>query len=104
VRIGQLVAVSGQCGYHPDGSLADGLDAQLDVAFHNVRQALATHGATLDDVLSVDVYLAREEHFAPMNVLYIRYFAEPRPARTTITSGLRTDVLFEISVLAVLGS
>jgi 2-iminobutanoate/2-iminopropanoate deaminase len=102
VRIGPIVAISGQCGYYPDRSLAAGLDAQVEVAFGNLRQALAAHGATLDDVLSVEVYLAREDHFERMNELYIPHFAEPRPARTTITAGLRPDVLFEISALAVL--
>jgi 2-iminobutanoate/2-iminopropanoate deaminase len=104
VRIGHIVAVSGQCGYYPDRSLAEGLEAQVDVAFRNLEQALATHGATLDDVLSVDVYLASEGHFARMNQLYVRHFTQPFPARTTITVGLRPNVLFEISALAVLGT
>ena len=74
------------------------------MAFDNLRQALAAHGATLDDVLSVEVYLASEEHFERMNELYFLRFGEPRPARTTITAGLRPNVLFEISALAVLES
>jgi hypothetical protein len=53
-------------------------------------------------LLSVDVYLAREDHFERMNELYILHFGEPRPACTTITAGLRPNVRFEISVLAVL--
>lgn len=100
--IGRMVAISGQCGYHPDRTLADGLEAQIHLAFENLGSALASRGANLNDVLSVDVYLAEEEHFKPMNDAYGQYFTEPRPARTTVTAGLRPGVLFEISALAVL--
>jgi len=103
-RIGRMVAISGQCGYHPDRTLAEGLEAQIHLAFDNLTNALAALGATLHDVLSVDVYLAREEDFTPMNDVYGQYFTAPRPARTTVTAGLRPGVLFEISALAVLGA
>jgi 2-iminobutanoate/2-iminopropanoate deaminase len=97
-----MVAISGQCGYHPDRTLAEGLEAQIHLAFENLGQALDSYGANLDDVLSVDVYIASEEQFKPMNDVYSQYFTEPRPARTTVTAGLRPGVLFEISALAVL--
>lgn len=101
VRIGPLVAVSGQCGYHADRSLADGLEAQIHAAMTNLEAALRDQGAGLADVLSVDVYLDTGDHFDAMNSVYIEYFDMPRPARTTVAAGLRPGVLFEISALAM---
>jgi 2-iminobutanoate/2-iminopropanoate deaminase len=86
-RIGRIVAVAGQCGYLPDRSLA---------------AALGAAGATMDDVLSVDVFLANGDDFADMNAVYERQFTPPFPARTTVTAGLRPGVLVEFSALAVL--
>ena len=102
MRAGDLVAVSGQCGYLTGRILADGLEAQIEQAFRNLEQALAAHGATLADVLSADVYLAREEDFANMNAVFVQHFSAPRPARTAVTAGLRPTVLIENSALAVL--
>jgi 2-iminobutanoate/2-iminopropanoate deaminase len=103
-RIGALVAVAGQCGYRPDRSLVEGLEAQTRLALENLREALAASGGTLDDVLSVEVFLTDQDDFAGMNAVYAEFFAKPYPARTTIYVGLRPGVLVEISALAVLGA
>jgi 2-iminobutanoate/2-iminopropanoate deaminase len=102
VRIGAMVAVAGQCGYRPDRSLVEGLAAQTRVALENLRDALAASGGTLDDVLSVDVFLTDQDDFAGMNAVYAEFFDKPYPARTTTYVGLRPGVLVEISALAVL--
>jgi 2-iminobutanoate/2-iminopropanoate deaminase len=104
VRIGALVAVAGQCGYRQDRSLVEGLEAQTRLALENLRDALAASGGTLDDVLSVEVFLTDQDDFAGMNAVYADFFAEPYPARTTTYVGLRPGVLVEISALAVLGA
>jgi 2-iminobutanoate/2-iminopropanoate deaminase len=101
VRIGSIVAVSGQCGYLPDRTLVDGLRGQIEQSITNLDAALAANGASRDDVLSAEVYLADEGDFAAMNEIYVQYFTPPRPVRTTVVAGLRPGVLFEISALAV---
>jgi len=100
-RIGALVAVAGQCGYRPDRSLVDGVEAQTSPTFHNLVQALAASGAGLDDVLSVEVFLTSVDDFAAMNEVYAQHLSPPYPARTTVYVGLRPGVLVEISALAV---
>ena len=102
VRIGAMVAVAGQCGYRPDRSLVEGLEAQTRLALENLRDALAASGGTLDDVLRVDGFLTDQNDFAGMNAVYAEFFDEPYPARTTTYVGLRPGVLVEISALAVL--
>jgi 2-iminobutanoate/2-iminopropanoate deaminase len=100
-RIGTLVAVSGQCGYLPDRSLVEGIEAQTHVTLQNLQAALQASGASADDVLSVEVFLTDVDHFAAMNAVYEQFFTRPYPARTTIYVGLRAGVLVEISALAV---
>lgn len=101
VRIGNLVAISGQCGYAKDGVLAEGIEAQLDYTFQNVSDALAASGCTMDDVLRVDVFLISTDDVKIMNEKYADAFTTPYPARTTVYVGLREGVLVEVTVLAV---
>lgn len=102
VRRGNLVFTAGQCGYHPDRTLADGLENQTRVGLQNLQTALAQQDATLADVVTVNVFLSRSGDFEVMNAVYAEFFtAEPRPCRTTITVGLRPDVLFEVNAQAV---
>ncbi|MGE0218329.1 RidA family protein [Mycolicibacterium sp.] len=103
VRRDNLVFTAGQCGYHADRSLAEGLENQIRVALHNLQAALALQSATLADVVSVNVFLAHSEDFDAMNAVYREFFtADPLPARTTVTVGLRRGVLFEVNAQAVL--
>jgi 2-iminobutanoate/2-iminopropanoate deaminase len=103
VRIGNVVAVAGQCGYLPDRSIVEGgVAAQTRLAMQNVEVALAAAGATFDDVISTSAYLVNVDDFAGFNEIYAPFFSDPRPARTTIYCGLRPGVLVEVSVMAVL--
>ncbi|MBJ8344321.1 RidA family protein [Antrihabitans sp. YC2-6] len=101
VRRGNLVFTAGQCGYHLDKTLAEGFQAQTRLALENLGGALALSGATFADVVSVNVFLASGDDFEAMNAVYTEFFAEPFPARTTVTVGLRPGVLFEVNAQAV---
>ncbi|PKW18503.1 RidA family protein [Saccharopolyspora spinosa] len=104
VRIGNIVAIAGQCGYLADRSLAPGgLEPQVRRAFENLMTALRSAGCSEADVITVNVFLADGDDFDAMNAIYREYFSEPGPARTTITAGLRPGVLFEVSAQAVVG-
>jgi len=104
VQIGGLIAVSGQCGYMPDRTLVEGVAEQTRLSMNNIETALAASGATMDDVLSVCIYLTDSEHFAEMDSVYSECFREPYPARTTVYVGLKRGVLIEVDALAVLSS
>jgi 2-iminobutanoate/2-iminopropanoate deaminase len=102
VRRGNLVFTAGECGYHLDRSLADGLENQTRVALQNLQAALAQQDATLADVVTVNVFLADGGDFEAMNAVYAEFFtADPPPCRTTVTVGLRPGVLFEVNAQAV---
>lgn len=103
VRIGDLVAVAGQVGIDPETGelISDDLAAQVEQTFRNIAACLEGSGASLDDVIRVDVYLTDVADFAAMNGVYAGVFAEPYPARTTVYVGLPPGIKVEITVLAV---
>lgn len=102
VRRGNLVFTAGQCGYRADKTLADGFEAQTELALENLRAALAVSDATLADVVTVNVFLTDPGQFEAMNAIYSEFFGDHQPARTTVTVTLRPGVLFEINAQAVL--
>jgi len=102
VRIGSVVAGSGQVGITPAGEVLEGVAAQTRQAFTNMLAHLASAGASADDVISVRVFLIEVEHFAEMNEVYRDFFTEPYPARSTIYVGLPPGLLVEVDALAVI--
>ena len=103
VRIGALVAGSGQVGTDTDGRLQDGVGAQTRQALTNLVDNMAAGGASADDVISVRVFLTDPSQFAAMNEAYAAVFTEPYPARTTVFVRLPEGMLVEIDALAVIG-
>lgn len=102
VRIGSVVAGSGQVGITADGTVLDGVGAQTHQAFTNLLAHLASAGASADDVISVRVFLTDVAHFDAMNDVYREFFTDPYPARSTIYVGLPPGLLVEIDAMAVL--
>lgn len=103
VRIGSTIAVAGQAGFDPTTGQLAGPDvgAQTVQTFKNIAASLEACGATLDDVLRVDVYLATLSDFAAMNEEYSHIFSAPYPTRTTVGVELPPGMKVEITVLAV---
>lgn len=82
---GGLLFLSGQTGLVPaTGELAGDLAAQTRQVFANIGAVLAAAGATLEDVLAVDVFLTDLGRFAEFNTIYAEYFSSHKPARTTV--------------------
>jgi 2-iminobutanoate/2-iminopropanoate deaminase len=52
-----------------------------------LRIILEEAGSSLDNVLTVTVYLLDIEEYARFNAVYKKYFKENRPARTCIQAG-----------------
>ncbi len=104
VRIGSIVAGSGQVGITADGLVLDGVAAQTRQAFTNLLAHLASAGASAADVISVRVFLTDVEHFDAMNEVYREFFSDPYPARSTIYVGLPAGLLVEIDAMAVLSN
>lgn len=98
---GPIVAIAGQVGRLPDGTLLDGHEAQTRQAFANLLAIARAAGLDERDIISVRVYLTDRDQFAPMNEVFAETFSEPRPARTTIYAGLGAGLLVEVDALGV---
>ena len=99
-----LLFCSGQLGMDPETlELADGLEAQVSRALQNLDGVLRAAGADPSDVVKTTVFLAAMEDFPAMNDLYARYFADNRPARSTVAvKTLPKNALFEIEAIVQL--
>jgi 2-iminobutanoate/2-iminopropanoate deaminase len=101
-RIGGVLAVAGQVGIDPeDGAIAQGVVAQTAQALRNVRSILRAAGCDFQDVVRMDCYLTKQEHFGPFNEEYARWFPGEAPARATVVVGLAPGLDVEIVALAV---
>lgn len=103
VTVGSIVSVAGQAGFDPSTGQLAGPDvgAQTVQTFKNIEAILAAAGATLDDVIRVDVFLSTLSDFAAMNERYATVFSAPYPTRTTVGVELPPGMKVEITVFAV---
>ena len=103
VRLGDLVFTAGQIPLDPETmEVIDGdVAAQTARVLDNLRAILQAAGADLGSVLKTTVFLADMDDFAAMNEVYGRYFADHRPARSTVeVARLPKDVRVEIDAIA----
>lgn len=100
VRAGDLVFVSGQVPRDPrTGQVTGDVTAQTRRTLENLRQVLASAGATLDDVVSVTAYLADADDWDAFNAVYRETFTPPYPSRTVVGAQLH-GFLVEVSAIA----
>jgi len=99
---GDLVFTSGQLARGEDGAIvAGGIEAQSACALANLVRVLAENGCEPADVVKVTAWLTDPSHGAAFNAAYVRVFAEPYPARSTVVSALLApDALVEIEAIA----
>jgi 2-iminobutanoate/2-iminopropanoate deaminase len=98
---GDTVYTAGQIANDPRGNLvAGGMAEQARRTLENVRSCVEAAGCTLDDVVKVNAYLADLGDFPAYNEVYVEFFTQPYPARTSVQAGLPPGVLIEIEAIA----
>ena len=103
VRAGDTLYISGQLGLS-DGSLVDGLDAQVRQAVANLAALVEAEGGSLKNVVKTTVLLDSIDDYADMNTAYTESFGDHRPARAAFAvDALPLGGLVEIEAIAVLG-
>ncbi len=104
-RVGDLLFISGIPGFDANGGLPDGFEAQFANVVTNIKRVLDEAGATLPDLVKLNVLLTRASDVAVMNKLYAEAFGPaPYPARTTCVVVALPDpkMLIEIEGVASL--
>jgi reactive intermediate/imine deaminase len=86
VRVGNTIWLSGQLPLDPrTNELAKGdVKAQIKQSFENLKAVVTAAGATLDDVVKVNVSLTDIANSALVNSVMSEYFREPYPARAAV--------------------
>jgi 2-iminobutanoate/2-iminopropanoate deaminase len=104
IRAGDFLFIAGQVGRDPaTGQLAgDTIEAQTRQTLENMKTILEAAGATFADVVKVSAHLTDLALFDRFNSVYVQYFPEPRPARTTVGSQL-LGFIVEIDAIAYVG-
>ena len=104
LRVGDFVFVSGQVPRDPaTGKLVgETIEEQTRQVLENIKAILAAGGATMADVVKVTAHLSDLDLFEPYNKIYVTYFPDPKPTRTTVGSQL-LGFLVEIDVIAYVG-
>jgi len=101
VRAGDFVYVSGQVPADANGEIvAGGIEAQTRQVMENLKAVLALAGATFDDVCKSTCWLQDARDFGAFNRIYMSYFPNGRPARSTTEARLMVDAKVEIDMVA----
>ena len=85
VRVDNTVYLSGQIGLDPiNMTMVDGIEAQVNRVFQNLRAVADAAGGSLDDVVKINLYLTDLAHFGKVNEIMATYFHQPYPARAAV--------------------
>ena len=98
-----FVFAAGQIGIDPKtGTLADGIEAQVEQTLKNISEVLNASASSMGEVVKTTVFLADINDFAKMNEIYAKHFKAPFPARSTVqVARLPRDARVEIEVIAI---
>jgi len=114
-RVGDFIFISGTSSRLPDNSFAGvhkvdemgsmrlDIREQTKAVLENIKDYLATEGATMKDIVDVTTFLVNMNDFAGYNEVYAQYFnAETGPARTTVAVHQlpHPNLVVEIKVMA----
>ncbi len=104
IESGGFVFVSGQGPINPEtNQLVQGdIKSQTRRVLENIFEILKAAELTMKDVVKTTVFLTDLNNFKDMNEIYSEYFAEGKPARSTVqVARLPLDISVEIDAIAV---
>ena len=105
IKSGEFLFISGQIPLNPetmkvvDSSFED--SAQRVIS--NIENICKEAGASLDDIVKLNIYLLDLENFDTLNKIMEERFSEPFPARATVeVARLPKDVMIEMDAIVSL--
>jgi reactive intermediate/imine deaminase len=84
ILYGDTLYVSGMVGRDPSGNVPEKFEDEVKQTLENIAVVLKEANYSFDDAVAVQVYLTDMSLFDRMNGVYMTYFKEPRPTRTTV--------------------
>jgi 2-iminobutanoate/2-iminopropanoate deaminase len=102
-RAGDFIFTAGQTPRNEARELiGQSVGEQTIATMNNLKAVLSSAGASLEDVVKVNVYLAELSDFTEFDATYSGFFSELPPPRTTIGCQLR-GIKVEIDAVAYVG-
>lgn len=100
---GGFAFVSGQGPLDPRSGeiVGKSITEQTQLTMENIRNIVEAAGCTMDDVVKINVFLAKMSDFQAFNKVYEHFFGRPMPARSCVEAGLG-GILVEIDAIAKL--
>ena len=102
VKANGFLFLSGQVGIDQYGNLANDFDLEVRQIFKNIEAVLSEQKLTLDNIVSVTIYLKDMQNFKRLNDIYKTYFNGYYPTRTCIAVlelPLKANVELTVTVL-----
>lgn len=97
-----FVFISGQGPVDPEtGTMPDAFADQVRQTLRNVQTILEAAGTSLDNVVKVNAYVTDLTRFQEFNEVYVEFFQQDPPARTTVGASL-LGFLVEVDCVASL--
>ncbi|MDQ1667544.1 MAG: hypothetical protein QOH75_3575 [Actinomycetota bacterium] len=104
---GDLLFVSGQVAWDENGDVVAPGDgpAQARKVFENLSTILTAHGATLDDIVKITVFVTDLDWFDELSELRERLFPSNGPASTIVqvSALVQPELMIEVEAVATVG-
>jgi 2-iminobutanoate/2-iminopropanoate deaminase len=84
ILVDETLYIAGQGGEDATGKIPGDFESEVKQSLDNIGAILGEAGMSPADVVSVQVSLTNVEMFQRMNAVYLKYFKDPRPTRTTV--------------------
>ncbi len=105
VRAGDFIFVSGMVGFDDNAEIVPGgVGAEVNKIFDDLADILGRAGATIDDLVKVNVYLAYAVDFDAFNKVYSDCIGGEPPARICVVTALTIDARVEMDFVAYIGN
>ena len=102
IEVNGMVYTSGVIPVNPaTGEIPEGVEAQADQAFSNMKALLEASGTSMEQVVKTTVFIKEMDDFGTINEIYAKYFTGVFPARSCVeVARLPKDVLLEVEAIA----
>ena len=108
VRVGNIVHVAGTTATDSEGNIVGVGDAraQSHQAFKNIKWALESVGASLNDVVRTRIFVTDISKWEEIGSVHGEYFKDIRPVTTMVEVNhlINPEMILEIEVEAILSS
>lgn len=105
IRYGNMVFISGQIPIDPATNELDNqrFESQVERVFKNLQAICEAAGATIQNIVKLNLYLTDLANFNVVNEIMAQYFDAPFPARAAVeVSALPKGVNFEAEAILVI--